>query len=289
MPYFTSAQSELYYRVYGKGGTALFLVHGWYQTGTQAWRNLIAHLSPRYTIFVPDLMGHGFNLKMPRDFSTRLQEDALVVFIRFTKKKYRLRKIFVAGHSYGAFAALGVAARYPKDIDGVIALSAVDDYEPYRTQFRALLKVPLFLTRIFYRIPALWGGFPYGDRLQFYGQHLPELIPGRLEYARLKNKLLPLENARRYMRSFLHAKIDWPEKQLTTPLLLIYGANDALTPVSWAKRILPHFKKAVVHTVDGVGHNVQITAPEAVSRHLQNYLGAWAKSGGATAKNFAAS
>lgn len=272
MPYFASAQHELYYRVYGKGGTALFLVHGWYQTGAQAWRNLIAHLGPRYTIFVPDLMGHGFNLKIPHDFSTRLQEDALVGFIRLTKKKYRLRKIFVVGHSYGAFTALGIATRYPKDIDGVVALSAVDDYTPYRAQFRALLKVPLFLMRIFYRIPALWGGFPYGDRLQFYGQCLPELIPGRLEYARLKNKVLPLENARRYMRSFLHAKIDWSENPLAAPLLLIYGANDALTPVSWAKRILPRFESAELHTVDGVGHNVQITAPEAVSRHLQKFL-----------------
>lgn len=272
MPYFHNAGHDLYYRSAGKGKTALILVHGWYQSGQQAYAAILPHLREKYHVFIPDLPGHGLTPQIPADFSTTMNENLLIEFIRYIKKHYRCNRVFIAGHSYGAFTVLAIAARIPGELDGVVALSAVDDYAPYHKRLKSVLRIPRWLTPIYYRLQALLGGFPYGDREQLYGDAHHELKPGKLAYARKKNKTLSPAASRRYMRAFLSARIHWPLQKISTPLLLVYGSRDMLTPASWAKQIQPHFARSSVEVVADAGHNVQISAPKAVAGHILRFF-----------------
>lgn len=272
MPYFHNAGYDLYYRSAGKGKTALVLVHGWYQNGQQAFSALLPYLRGRYHVFIPDLPGHGLSPHMPEDFSTQAMEKLLVDFVRYTRKHYRCSRVFLLGHSYGAFTVLAIAARIPKELDGVIALSAVDDYSPYHKRLRNVLRIPRWLAPIYSRLQALAGAFPYGDREQLYRDAERELKPGRLAYVRKKNRTLSPAASRRYMRAFLSARVDWPPEKIATPLLLIYGGRDRLTPASWAKNIQPHFVRSTVKVIADAGHNVQISAPEVVAGYTRTFI-----------------
>ncbi|GAB4435254.1 MAG: alpha/beta hydrolase [Turneriella sp.] len=272
MPYFHNTGHDLYYRSAGKGKTALILVHGWYQNGQQAYGAILPHLREKYHVFVPDLPGHGLTPQIPPDFSTTMNESLLIEFIRYIKKHYRCNRVFIAGHSYGAFTVLAMASRIPAELGGVIALSAVDDYAPYHKRLRSVLRIPRLLTPLYYRLQALLGGFPYGDREQLYADAHHELKPGKLAYAKKKNKTLSPAASRRYMRAFLSARVHWPAQKIMTPLLLVYGGRDLLTPVSWAKSIQPHFVRSSVKVVAEAGHNVQISAPKAVAGHVIKFI-----------------
>lgn len=272
MPYFHNAGFDLYYRTAGKGKLALILVHGWYQNGQQAYAAILPHLREKYHVFIPDLPGHGHTPQIPADFSTAMNENLLIAFIRYIKKQYRCRQVFLVGHSYGAFTVLALAARIPAELDGVIALSAVDDYAPYHKRLRRVLRIPRWLTPLYYRLQALIGGFPYGDREQLYGDAHHALRPGRLAYAKKKNKTLSPAASRRYMRAFLSARVHWPAEKISTPLLLLYGERDLLTPASWAKKIQPHFARSSVELIADAGHNIQLAAPKAVADHITNFI-----------------
>ncbi len=272
MPYFQNAVCDLYYRTAGKGKTALILVHGWYQNGQQAYSAIVPYLRGKYHVFIPDLPGHGLTPHIPADFSTTMNENLLLEFVRYIRQHYRCQTVFIAGHSYGAFSVLSMVARAPGELDGVIALSAVDDYAPYHRRLRSVLRIPRFLAPIYYRLQALMGAFPYGDREQLYGGTHHALKPGKLAYARKKNKTLSPVAARRYMLAFLSARVQWPEREIETPLLLLYGGRDMLTPASWAKKIQPHFKRSLVEVVADAGHNVQISAPTAVAAHITKFI-----------------
>ncbi|HNA78209.1 MAG TPA: alpha/beta hydrolase [Turneriella sp.] len=272
MPYFPNATSDLYYRTAGKGKTALILIHGWYQNGQQAYSAILPHLREKYHVFIPDLPGHGLTPHIPADFSTTMNENLLLEFARYIRQHYRCQKVFIAGHSYGAFSVLAMVSRMTAELDGVIALSAVDDYAPYHKRLKSVLRIPRLLTPIYYRLQALLGGFPYGDREQLYGDAHQELKPGKLAYAKKKNKTLPPAASRRYMLAFLSARVHWPAGQIQTPLLLVYGSRDMLTPASWAKKIQPHFKRSSVEVVADAGHNVQISAPKAVAGHVIKFI-----------------
>jgi pimeloyl-ACP methyl ester carboxylesterase len=272
MPYFQTRESELFYRSSGKGKTALVFIHGWYQNGAQAWDSLSSRFGAGYRVIVPDLPGHGLSPKMPVDFSIESNERLLLEFLIDIRRTYRLQKIVLLGHSYGAFATLHLTANHPKAVDALVAMAAVDDYAPYKRRLRAVLSVPVFLESLYFKLQALLELFPYGDRRMLYSKVFPELAPGRLEYALIKNRTLPLRASRQYMRAFLPARVDWPEEKLKNPLLLLYGERDGLTPASWAGGIRAHFQQSSVHIIPKAGHNVQIAGAETIAPIITRFV-----------------
>jgi len=272
MPYFESGESSVYYRTAGSGTTGLIFVHGWYQTGSEAWMSLARNLKPGFKLFMPDLPGHGLSDDVSPNFSIASNAQLIESFIQQTRKTYRLKKIVLIGHSYGAFATLDVAARQNVALDAVVAISAVDDYAPYVKRLKHALWVPAFLAGVYYRILALLALFPYGDRLHLYGAMPESLQPGKLAYGAIKNHTLSVLNSRAYMRAFLTGKVKWPAGRLKLPLLLVYGERDSLTPASHAHVIDPHFVSAELVVLPKSGHNVQISAAEQLAKILAGFV-----------------
>lgn len=265
MPYFSAGKQEIYYRSYGRGVNALILIHGWYQNGSQAWGKIVPGLEKKFRVFVPDLPGHGFSpLNAPRAFSLDRNKALIEKFAGYVKKKYKCKQVILAGHSYGSFAVLGVTAGTVAQLSGVVGLSAVDDYAPYTPRLKRVLMIPRILIGLYYRLQALWALFPYGDRMLLYGQLPADLVPGRLAYAKIKNKTLSPLAAHAYMTAFVGSRVDWPRQKIRTPLLLIYGEKDQLTSSKWAQNILPRFTHGRVETVPEAGHNVQISGADSV-------------------------
>lgn len=272
MPYFESGETSVHYRTTGAGSTGLVFIHGWYQTGSEAWIALARNLKPGFKLFMPDLPGHGLSDDVSPQFSIATNAQLIEGFIEHARKTYRLKKVVLVGHSYGAFATLDVAARQNVVLDAVVAISAVDDYAPYVKRLKHALWVPAFLAGIYYRIQALLALFPYGDRLHLYGG-MPKLLqPGKLAYGAIKNHTLSIANSRAYMRAFLTGKVLWPEGRLKLPLLLVYGERDVLTPASHAHAINPHFAKPELVVLPKSGHNVQISAAEQLAKILGAFV-----------------
>lgn len=269
MPYYSDS---LYYRDRGKGNVAIVLVHGWYQNGEQAWGSLLPELENRYRLFIPDLPGHGLNPKIPPHFSPQSNIDLLAGFIEYLRKTYRLKKIFVAGHSYGAYASLALAAQHADKLSGVMAFAAVDDYAPYRPRLKSVLLVPRFLEGLYYRLQALLAQFPYGDRMLLYSGVPKALVPGKLAYAKIKNRVLSPSGSRAYMQTFMQSKIDWAREPLALPIFLGYGDRDTLTSAKWAKHILPHFSGGTMEVIADAGHNVQISGAADLAREMGRFI-----------------
>ena len=221
---------------------------------------------------MPDLPGHGLSDDTGRDFSIATNAQLIEHFVEAVRKTYRLKKVILIGHSYGAFATLDILARERLAVDAAVVISAVDDYAPYVRRLRHALRVPEFLAGLYYRLQAALALFPYGDRLHLYGAMPAALQPGRLEYARIKNHTLGVKNSRAYMRAFLKGRVAWPNHKINVPLLLVYGERDTLTPASHAQVIDPHFKQTELSVLPKSGHNVQISAAEPLARILAGFV-----------------
>lgn len=252
---------------------ALVFIHGWYQHGADAWGKLLPLLKDKYRLFVPDLPGHGSSrLRKPDSFSVEANTTLILNYIHYVKKHHKCRKVILIGHSYGAFAALNVVAKKPDELAAVVGLAAIDDYAPYTHRLKRVLAARIFSTGLLYRLQALFGLFPYGDRMLLYGKMSPELIPGRLAYAKIKNKTLAPESSQAYMRAFLDSRVNWPKEKIRTPALLVYGKRDQLTAAHWGEKILPHFSNAHVSVIAEAGHNVQISGAQVVSEQLKKFI-----------------
>ncbi|MBD5430021.1 alpha/beta hydrolase [Lactobacillus sp.] len=104
---------ELYYQKLGHGHP-LILLHGHHQDGA-VFDKLISPLSLYYTIYVPDLRGHGLSGGEPSEHYQTDVED-MVAFIR----KLGLEKPYILGYGAGGVDGLWIASKYPNLVDKLV-------------------------------------------------------------------------------------------------------------------------------------------------------------------------
>jgi len=112
--------SNIAYHIAGSGPPVV-LLHG---VGLEAgaWGKQIPSLAAAYTVYAPDIPGHGESPMLPvttpaiQDFG-----DALARFIERDTDP----PVVLAGHSMGALLALDIAARHPALVQGAAALNAI--------------------------------------------------------------------------------------------------------------------------------------------------------------------
>jgi pimeloyl-ACP methyl ester carboxylesterase len=102
---------------------ALLLVHG-FGASTDHWRKNIAELSQEFQVFAIDLLGFGRSAKAKIPYSGDLWRDQLHDFI----KEVIGQKAVLAGNSLGGYASLCVAAQCPNVAAGLVLLNSAGPF-----------------------------------------------------------------------------------------------------------------------------------------------------------------
>ncbi len=95
---FESQQGSIYYKVYGKKGPAVVLVHG-LGASTYCWRNIAPELASKYQVICIDLWGFGASSKkMLAPMTLDSQADVIIELMDYLK----IKDFHLVGHSMGA-------------------------------------------------------------------------------------------------------------------------------------------------------------------------------------------
>ncbi|BAY98934.1 alpha/beta hydrolase fold protein [Tolypothrix tenuis PCC 7101] len=101
----------------------LLLVHG-FGASTDHWRKNITGLCQDFQVFAIDLLGFGRSAKPKLDYSGDLWRDQLHDFIN----EIIGQKVVLVGNSLGGYASLCVAAQYPDSAAGVVLLNSAGPF-----------------------------------------------------------------------------------------------------------------------------------------------------------------
>ncbi|MBD2341024.1 alpha/beta fold hydrolase [Calothrix sp. FACHB-156] len=101
----------------------LLLVHG-FGASTDHWRKNITGLCQDFQVFAIDLLGFGRSAKPKLDYSGDLWRDQLHDFIN----EIIAQKAVLVGNSLGGYACLCVAAQYPDSTAGVVLLNSAGPF-----------------------------------------------------------------------------------------------------------------------------------------------------------------
>jgi pimeloyl-ACP methyl ester carboxylesterase len=111
---------EMYYEVYGKGGTPLVLLHGAFSATGTSFGPLLPGLSKDREVISFEMQGHGHTADIDRPLSLdHMAEDVAAALDQFG-----IRQADVLGYSMGGGVALRLAIANPEIVRKLVLISA---------------------------------------------------------------------------------------------------------------------------------------------------------------------
>jgi pimeloyl-ACP methyl ester carboxylesterase len=241
-------------------GEPLLLIHGWPQHWYE-WRGVMQRLGDVRRLIVPDLRGFGWSDAPPGPIDPDVFAEDLIALL----DALGIERTDVAGHDWGGFTSLLLAARHPERVRKVVAFSTPHPWLEITPRlaletWRAWYAV-LFAAGLAERTPKLATWF-----IRREGVAAPEVYTDRLrEPARA-------QATTRLYRSYLRTLRDTAkgggreEPRPQAEVLLCIGERDqAVTPRLGEG--MPNFE-----IIPGAGHFLCDTHANVVAEHIRSWL-----------------
>jgi pimeloyl-ACP methyl ester carboxylesterase len=250
------AGHRVHYLVEGPaGGPAVVLVHG--LGGSAEEQSNLSHVfvNAGFRVYRPDLLGYGRSEK-PADFSysVRDQADLVAAFM----DTLELKQVSLGGTSMGAWIVQLVAARQPERVRRLMLFDAVGLHE-----------APSWDTRLF--TPTTPAEI---DQLDALLMPHPPVVPGFVA-----RDILRFSNQRAWI---IHRAVDSMLSgqdttdallpQLKMPVLIVWGAEDRIAPLSQGERIHQLVPQSELAVFAGCGHLAQMQCTAQIGPKVVEFM-----------------
>jgi pimeloyl-ACP methyl ester carboxylesterase len=244
------------YRIHyfvGGEGPPILLVHG---LGSRAddWALTMKDLRRHYRVYAIDLLGHGHSDWPQIDYAIQRQTDMVREFLVSQK----IVPADVVGISMGGWVALQLASEHPEMVRRLVLIDSaglhfettltVDSFSP--TTPAELETFHELLTPKAQPIPS----FMARDLLRLLGGH-----------SWVAHRILSTMMTRQ-------DELDGKLQAVTMPVLIIWGKEDRITPLSEAENMKRAMPQASMVVVPGCGHIAVLDCWDSVRPALTSFL-----------------
>ncbi len=238
------------YQDEGTGKVILFL-HGW-QDNLHSFNPLVPLLSSTSRIIRLDLPGFG-RTELPRE---TWDLDCYVQFVKNFIQELNIPVDTLVGHSFGGRIVIkGSATNNLKSRKMILISSA--GIAKNRT-FRNLTLV------IFAKIGGL---ITYIPPLVFWREELRSKI-----YRLIGSDYIDAGVLKATFLKVISEDLSASAKRITTPTLLIWGANDTETPLADGEKLSQLIRESELKLISGAGHFVHQDKPQEVANLIKEFL-----------------
>jgi pimeloyl-ACP methyl ester carboxylesterase len=236
---------------------ALMLVHGAVGDATLHWKETIPLLAETYHVYAPDLPGYGDSAALPE-----LNANTLLQWLHGFFDALELEQAVVIGNSIGALPARLFAAAYPIRTAALILVNggALPNAPSWLPTAANLPVVGQLVFRMFGRMNNSRRSL---ERMIFVKDVLTDEFVQQVQ-ANASN------GARLMLGLLLHPM---PEAHTPrVPTLLLWGANDEMTPLDDAEALKKDIPGAQLSAVADCGAMPQLEASDVFVYQVNYYL-----------------
>ncbi len=254
----------------GETGPVVVLVHGIASRAAQ-WHQVMHLLGDGFQVIAPDLLGHGLSAKPRGDYSLGAQACGL----RDLLASLGHDRVTLVGHSLGGGIAMQFAYQFPERVERLALVNAgglgteVSPFLRAATLPGAELVLPAITSSW---VRALGRGL---DKV--VGGHLPATVretllsygslgdPATREaFLHTARSVIDVRGQRVDGRDRLYLAVD-------LPLLVVWGAKDAIIPVSHGQGVADAVPTARFELFEDAGHFPHLTEPARLARLLRDW------------------
>ena len=220
----------------GGGGTPLVLVHGLGARGEDWTAMMPALAASGFHVYVPDLLGYGRSPKPDVDYSISLEEQTVGQFMQ----AMHVPRADVGGWSMGGWIAMKLALDHPEMVDRLII------YDSAGTYFPATFGPELFTP----------GDVAGVKKLMAILSPKPRPMPNFAAEAVVRKLQGNAWVVNRSTASMIRGRdlLDFRLYKISQPMLIVWGAQDELIPLSVGETIHTSVPQSVLDIVEGCGH-----------------------------------
>jgi pimeloyl-ACP methyl ester carboxylesterase len=236
------------------GGTPLVLVHGLGARG-EDWAAMIPALAAQgFHVYAPDLLGYGRSAKPDVDYSISLEEQTVVQFMQAV----HVPRADVGGWSMGGWIVMKLAMDRPEMVNRLAIYDSAGVYFP------ASWEPELFTPSDVIGVTKLIGMLT----------PKPQPLPGFVAEAALRKLEANAWVIRRSMTAMTNGRdlLDFRLYKISQPMLIMWGAQDELIPVSVGESIHKSVPQSVLNIVEGCGHLAPEECPRPVIAGTVEFL-----------------
>jgi pimeloyl-ACP methyl ester carboxylesterase len=254
------ADRSIAFRRAGDGPPLVLLHGGW--SDSRAWGPQLAGLSDAFDVIAWDTPGCGDSDELPGRPTLADYADAVADLITALD----VGRAHVCGLSFGGGLALAVYQRHPRLVRSLIAAGA---YAGWRGSL-APEEVEARLTRAraeCERPPAEW-----------IDGYLPELFARPVPAEVIDQVRAMMSDVRpagllAMLTAFAEADVTAVLPTIAVPTLVLHGELDARAPRHVAEVLHAGIPRSELVVLPGVGHDVNLEAPEAFNAEVRRFLG----------------
>jgi pimeloyl-ACP methyl ester carboxylesterase len=265
-----------YRRAFVKAGSgpAILLLHG-IGDNSDSWREVMATLAQDHTVVAPDLLGHGRSDKPRADYAVAAYANGM----RDLLSVLGIDRATIVGHSLGGGVAAQFAYQYPDRCERLVLVGSggiARDVTPL-LRVAASPLADFFLPALHLPLTELVGtvGVEVLRRLGTdLGQDADDLL-------RVFGALPDGASRRAFVRT-LRSVVDWRGQVVTMldrcylargmPTLLVWGARDAVIPVSHAHLAHAAMPGSRLEIFEDAGHFPHHADPQRFLSVLGDFL-----------------
>ncbi|MBV1919262.1 MAG: alpha/beta fold hydrolase [Pseudomonadales bacterium] len=254
---------KISYTTYGSGYPVLFLQGS--GPGASGWLNFrynVQHFVDQgYQVIIPDLPGFGDSDKPDLDYTLDFFVESMFDFA----DQLDLEKFALVGNSLGGAISLGMSLAHTDRISHLILMGCggLENIEVYFQQMegiQAMTKIPLgspeFTPAYLKEVLKL---------IVFNPEHITdELIEERF-------RILKTQNPAVFTRMSI-PNITERLKEINTPILGFWGAQDRFCPISGARTLVEQCSNAEMVTLSQCGHWVMIEYADLFNQRSTDFL-----------------
>jgi pimeloyl-ACP methyl ester carboxylesterase len=237
------------------GGIPLVLVHG-LADRDESWAPMLVRLKRAgFHVYAPDLLGYG---RSPHpadsDYSIATQEKFVADFIQ----ALGLQKTDIGGWSMGGWIVLKLAVDHPELLDRVVIYDAAGIHAG-----------PSSVGMTFH--PTTAADLQHlADLLEPHGKPIPAFASRDILRVMMQNQWV-VDRSVQSMETGKDA-LDDALPKLTEPLLIVWGSDDQLLPLSMGQRFHALVPSSELDVIQGCGHLAPKTCPSRVAMATADFL-----------------